>query len=164
MTRGFEKISLEQWVKDFETDIVGKAEDVYDSLIKPKRATAQSAGNDIFSPKAFVLDPNDEIKLPTGFKVYMQPDDLLAIFPRSGLGFKFYARLANSTGIIDADYYNNSDNEGHVWVKIRNEGDKPMHIKKGEAVAQGIFQKYLLVDGDDFIGVQREGGLGSTGI
>lgn len=161
--RGFELISLEQWIKDFETDIIGKAKSIYTELIEPKRATKHSAGYDIFSPKEFILEPNEEIKLPTGFKVYMLPDEFLSIHTRSGLGFKYYARLANVTGIIDADYCNNPDNEGHFWVKIRNEGNKPMHIKKGEAIAQGIFQKYLLADDDSFEnGDDRIGGFGST--
>lgn len=162
--RGFEKISPEQWANDFETDLTnGTIERVYDELQLPKRATKHSAGYDIFSPKAFILDPNDEIKLPTGMKVYMLPDEFLSIHTRSGLGFKYYARLANVTGIIDADYCNNPDNEGHFWVKIRNEGNKPMHIKKGDAIAQAIFQKYLLVDDDNFDeGEDRVGGFGST--
>jgi dUTP pyrophosphatase len=64
---------------------------------------------------------------------------------------------------VDSDYYNNSGNEGHMFAKIRNEGDVPLVVKDGEAIAQAIFQKYLLAD-DDNSDIQRNGGFGSTGI
>lgn len=84
-------------------------------------------------------------------------------FPRSGLGFKFYCRLANTVGVIDSDYYNNPKNEGHMFVKIRNEGTKIMEIKQGEGMCQMIFMPFLLVDGDSFDnGEERKGGFGST--
>ena len=154
-TRGFEKVSQGQWDKDVK---ISNQEIPH----LPQRATAKSAGYDIFSPFSFILYPEDEIKLPTGFKSYMMDDEFLMFVPRSGHGFKYYARLANTIGIVDSDYYNNCDNEGHCWVKIRNEGDKTMSVKEGDAIAQAIFQKYLLVDGDDFDGEERIGGFGST--
>ena len=160
--RGFEKISTPQIEKDIRK--YGWAEFVKKSDIKlPKRATSKSAGYDIFAIRDFKLEPNKEIKLPTGIKAYMQPDEVLKIYPRSSLGFRYYARLANSTGLIDADYYGNEDNEGHIWVKIRNESGEEMAIQKGEAICQAIFQKYLLADGDSFDGNKRKGGIGSTG-
>jgi dUTP pyrophosphatase len=84
------------------------------------------------------------------------------IVPRSGLGFKYYFRLANLVGIIDFDYADNPNNEGHCWIKLRSESSSYLSIDKGEAIAQGIFQKFLLVDGDCFEGAERNGGLGST--
>ena len=158
--RGFEKISFEQW----DDDIFDSNFNAYYDYVKiPKRATAKSAGYDIFSVQGFTLEPDEEVKIPTGIKAYMQPDEVLMIYPRSSLGFKYYARLANSTGLIDADYYNNDDNEGHIWVKLRNESDKVMEIEQGEAICQAVFQKYLLADGDSFDGNKRKGGIGSTG-
>ena len=160
--RGFEKISTPQIEKDISKygwgNLVRKI-----NIKLPKRATSQSAGYDIYAIKEFSLKPDEEIKLPTGIKAYMQPDEVLMIYPRSSLGFKYYARLANSTGLIDADYYNNDDNEGHIWVKLRNESDKVMEIEQGEAICQAVFQKYLLADGDSFDGEGRTGGIGSTG-
>lgn len=149
--RGFEFISEEQQVKDSV-----KPEKL------PKRGTALSAGYDCFSPIDFTLNPGEDIKVPTGIKAYMLNDEYLAALPRSGHGFKFYLRLANTKGIIDADYYNNSGNEGHIWVKIRNEGKEPLTIKVGEGMCQLIFQKYLIIDGDSFSGEERDGGFGST--
>lgn len=163
--RGFEYISEEQFIKDaleiFNISIEA-IKIMYKDLKLPKRATARSAGYDVFSPITFELKPGEEIKLPTGFKVYMQNNEWIGFLPRSGHGFKYYVRLANTMGVGDSDYYNNKGNEGHYFVKIRNEGDKRLRVGKGEAIAQAIFQKYLLVDGDNFEGEERIGGFGST--
>jgi len=164
--RGFEKISKEQWEKD-TLDIISPHVSEWltlECISLPKRATSRSAGYDIFSPFGFILKPNESIKIPTGFKAYMMDDEKLVFHPRSGLGFKYFVRLANTTGVGDSDYYNNEGNEGHYWVKIRNEGDKEVSVEAGDAIAQCIFEKYLLADGDSFIdGKSRIGGLGSTG-
>lgn len=154
--RGFEFISKKQCVKDFDADIDTK-------IILPRRATKLSAGYDCYAPTDIYLEPGQDIKVPTGIKAYMQPGEVLLAFPRSGLGFKYYCRLANTVGIIDADYIQ-SDNEGHIFVKIRNEGEDPMYIKQGEAMCQFIFMPFLLVDGDNYTdGEERNGGFGSTG-
>ena len=160
--RGFERISYEQFKKDFEItdDVFGK--DWYELIKKPCRATALSAGYDCYATTNIILQPGEEIKVGTAIKSYMLPDEVLFAYPRSGHGFKYYIRLANTVGVLDSDYYNNIDNEGHIWIKIRNEGNKTMVIKEGEAFCQLIFQKYLLADGDDFEGKKRDGGLGST--
>ena len=155
ISRGFEMISQRQMNKDFETDIE------YEIKL-PKRSTKESAGYDIFSPVDILLKPNEEIKVPTGLKVHMQKGEVLLIFPRSGLGFKYYTRLANTIGVIDSDYIN-SDNEGHMWVKLRNEGYKDLFINQGDAFCQAIFMPFLLADGDNFEqGEDRNGGFGST--
>ena len=65
------------------------------------------------------------------------------------MGFKYNVRMCNQVGVIDADYYNNKDNEGHIWIKIQNEGDKDYVVKKSDGIIQGIFVKYLLVDNED---------------
>ncbi len=165
--RGFEKVSDEQWEKDFTNTLpnylhlIKNFERENKNLNYPKRATARSAGYDVFSPFEFILNPGDEIKIPTGFKAYMQDNEKLMFHTRSGNGFK-YIRLANCTGIGDSDYYNNEDNEGHYWVKIRNEGETIFKAKVNTAIAQCIFEEYLLADNDDYIGNKRIGGLGST--
>ena len=78
------------------------------------------------------------------------------------MGFKYNVRMCNQVGVIDADYYNNNDNEGHMWIKIQNEGDKDYIVKKGDAMIQGIFMKYLKVDNEEIIENERIGGIGST--
>ena len=68
--------------------------------------------------------------------------------------------MCNQVGIIDSDYYNNTDNEGHIWVALQNEGSKDYIIEKGTAYAQGIFINYLTCN--DEVSVVRSGGIGST--
>lgn len=155
--RGFEKISKQQFDKDFNN-----MNTKYEDIQLPKRATAKSAGYDVYAPFYITLEPNEDITVPTGIKSYMLDDEVLFALPRSGHGFKYYIRLANVQGVIDADYYNNLGNEGHIFIKIRNEGNKIFSVKKGEAFCQFIFQKYLLADDDSFTGKQRQGGIGST--
>lgn len=159
--RGFEKISFDQYVKDVGGERHELAEEYLDIKL-PRRATAKSAGYDIYSPFSFELNPGETIKIPTGIKAYMQDDEVLKIYIRSSLGFKYDVVLSNSTGIIDADYFNNPNNEGHIWIKLINHGDKTLSINKGEAIAQGIFEKYLKVDNDEPVKDERVGGIGST--
>lgn len=166
-TRGFEIISLEQWLNDFCAEGNSKqfATEIYNTLSLPIKSTSNAAGCDLVSPISFELNPNEEIKIPTGLKAYMQENEMLNIYPRSGQGFKFYIRLANTVGIGDDDYYANEGNEGHYWVKLRNEGNKTFKIKKGERFAQVIFVPCLPPDENTYVDEQkkRKGGLGHTG-
>jgi len=159
--RYFKKVSEQQWLACTPTDIQKvKWMDLLNELKLPKRATKFSAGYDFYSPYTFTLEPNEEIKIPTGIRAFMNDDNFLSIYPRSGHGFKYYLRLANTVGIIDADYVN-SKNEGHIFVKIRNEGNKSLTINKGDGLCQGIFLQYLKT-ADDISEESRDGGFGST--
>ena len=130
----------------------------------PKRKTGRSAGYDIEAAADIVLVPHQVVLVPTGIKAYMQPDEYLGIHVRSGISIKNCISCINSQGIIDADYYNNPDNEGHIMVPLINHGAKEFFIAKGTRIAQGIFYKYLTVDGDEAgTGAVRQGGFGSTG-
>lgn len=155
--RKFEKISLEQFKKD--TGLTKKEYELYST---PKRSTKYSAGYDFMSLEDFILKPNEIKLIPTGIKADMNEDEVLMIYIRSSLGFKYNIRMCNQTGIIDKDYYNNKDNEGHIFVKIQNEGDKPKEFKQGENIVQGIFTKFLTIDNEDTIEKERSGGFGST--
>jgi dUTP pyrophosphatase len=157
-TRGFEIISKKQFIKDIED------KNLYNKIKLPKRATKKSSGYDFYSLKDFILEPNEGIKIPTGIKTYMQDNEELMIFVRSSMGFKYNIRLKNQVGKIDADYYNNSDNEGHIWIALINEGHKTWFVTKGEAIAQGSFYNYLLADNDYPILEKRKGGIGSTSL
>ena len=92
----------------------------------------------------------------------MNNDEVLMLFVRSSQGFKYNVRLCNQVGILDGDYYNNESNEGHIWIKIQNQGNKDYFAKSGEAICQGIFTKYLTVDNEEKIKNERKGGFGST--
>lgn len=148
--RKFEKISFEQFKKDVSED-----EELYKSYALPKRETKTSAGYDFFALNDFTLKPNETMKIPTGVKVQMEDDDVLLLVDRSSMGFKYNVRLCNQVGVIDADYYNNKDNEGHMWIRIQNEGDKDFVVKKGEGMCQGLFVKYLTVDDEEFDFIER---------
>ncbi len=158
--RGFEKISFEQFKTDFISEPVVNI--LYEQLKYPQRSTATSAGYDFFALKSIELKPNQEIIVATGMKAYMQQDEWLAILVRSGHGFKYNLRLMNQTGVIDADYYNNPGNEGHIFVALKNEGTKVWRVAAGQAFAQGIFMKYLCVDEDLPVQEERLGGIGSS--
>lgn len=152
MQRYFEKISYDQFKKDISDN-----KELYDSYNIPKRKTKYAAGYDIFLIEDLVINPNEIIKIPTGIKATMLEDEVLFLIIRSGMGFKYNIRLCNQVGIIDKDYYNNLNNEGHIFLKIQNEGKNKVEIKKGESICQGIFMKYLKVDNEieDFI--ERKG-------
>ena len=136
------------------------SQETYANIKLPKRATAKSAGYDFFAPVALTISPNETVTVATGIRALMPDDWCLMIFPRSGLGFKYRLKLNNTVGIIDADY-SDSDNEGHIFIRMTNESDKPLVIEQGKAFAQGIFTRYLLTEDDDVTTV-RNGGLGST--
>ena len=128
----------------------------------PVRKTEKSAGYDIESAADADLLPHQVTIVPTGLKAFMEKDEYLGIFIRSGISIKNGILLVNGTGIIDSDYYNNADNEGHILIAFYNAGDTAFHIAKGTRMAQGIFCKYLLAGDDEAAGV-RTGGIGSTG-
>ncbi len=155
--RKFEKISLEQFKQD-----TGLTEKEYELYHTPKRSTKYSAGYDFMALTDFTINPNEIKLIPTGIKADMNEDEVLMIYIRSSLGFKFNLRMCNQTGIIDKDYYNNQDNEGHIFVKIQNEGNKPKEFKQGENIVQGIFTKFLTVEDEETIEKERSGGFGST--
>jgi dUTP diphosphatase len=152
--RKFEKISKSEFLKD-----VPDAN--YDDIILPKRSTLNSAGYDFYSVISFTLSPGERRVIPTGIKVSMNSNEFLSIYIRSSLGFKWNIRMCNQVGIIDADYYNNSENEGHIFVCLMNEGDKVLEIKKGDRIVQGIFMPFLITDDDKTTNI-RMGGIGST--
>ena len=154
----FEKISYTQFKNDNIDTVCG-----YEQIKLPQRATKSSAGYDIYSVKSFELKPRQSILLPTGIKVQIDFDKAFFILPRSGQGFKYKVQLYNTVGLIDADYYNNEKNEGHIWVKLYNDSPdgETLKIKQGDAICQGVILKYFTVD-DDISNNIRKGGFGST--
>ena len=142
--RKFEKISFEQFKKDIEDN-----KELYDNLRLPSRETKYAAGYDFHAPYDYILKPGDILKIPTGIKCIMEDDDVLLLLDRGSMGFKYNVRFCNQVGVIDKDYYSNPDNEGHIWIRIQNEGNKDYVVNKGDRMCQGISMKYLLVDNDN---------------
>ena len=159
----FEKVSKEQFEKDW-IDTFGAYEPVpYDKIKLPERATAGSAGYDFCTPAAFTLSPGATIKIPTGIRVRIENGWFLGVYPRSGLGFKYRLQMNNTVGVIDSDYYF-SDNEGHIFIKMTNASNegRTLSLNAGDAFAQGIFTPFGITE-DDEVTAERNGGFGSTG-
>ncbi len=149
MTRGFEI------AKGFEDKDINL----------PIRKTRCSAGYDFEAAEDTIIPSFKRGSAPTliktGIKAYMQDDEVLYLYNRSSNPKKKGLILANSVGVVDADYYGNSDNDGHIMFAFYNTRDEDVEIKKGEAIGQGVFMKYLIAD-DDQAGGERTGGFGST--
>lgn len=161
----FEKVSFEQFEKDFVKNFpdVQNVKEIYDSIKLPKRATTGSAGYDFFAPVNLNLEKEKSLLIPTGIRSKIEDGWVLKIYPRSGLGFKHRVQLDNTVGIIDADYYNSS-NEGHIMIKLSCDAHDNGHsvsVEAGDGFAQGIFLPFGITFDDDADGV-RDGGFGST--
>lgn len=130
----------------------------------PKRKTKHAAGYDFEAAEDTIIHPGYDkpTLVKTGIKAYMKEDEVLYIFNRSSNPKKKKLILANSVGVIDGDYYSNEDNDGHIMFAYYNVSDEDVVIKKGEAIGQGVFQKFLKVDGEEEIQNERKGGFGST--
>ncbi len=152
MARYFEKISKERFAKDVKADSV-----LYEEYPLPRRMSKCAAGYDFFALEDYELKPGEIKKIPTGVKVCMEEDEVLLLVVRSSMGFHYNVRACNQVGVIDADYYNNSKNEGHIWFCLQNEGTDSYVMKKGEGFCQGMFVKYLTVDSEESVKEERIG-------
>ena len=170
----FEKVSFEQFKKDWLKNCpINKSawtndeiKEIYNNIKLPGRGTKGSAGYDFYVPVEINIPFNTSKTIPTGIRCNIKEGWFLNLNPRSGQGFKYGIRLANTRGIIDSDYYG-ADNEGHIMVKIVNNEDAVNHdkntftIEKDKAFCQGIFTIYGITEDDD-ADDERTGGFGST--
>ncbi len=131
----------------------------------PVRKTKHSAGYDIEAAEDTIVPAFKPGQKPTlvktGLKAYCEPDEFYMLCNRSSNPGKRGLVMANSVGIIDSDYYENEDNDGHFMFAYYNFFDHDVEIKKGDTIGQAIFMKYLTVDNDNAEGT-RKGGFGST--
>lgn len=130
-------------------------EDIYSEIKQPKRATMYSAGHDMYTPYSVEIPANETVVIYTGLTCNMPNHLVMNIYPRSSMGSKGLM-LCTTVSVVDADY------RGHIWVKVRNLGNEPIAIEKGEAFCQAIFSKYYIAF-DDLVETIRQGGEGSTG-
>lgn len=128
----------------------------------PTRGSKISAGYDFYSPIDIILKPNEKTCIWSDVKAYMQEGEVLLLFVRSSIGIKKGLALSNGTGVIDADYYSNSNNDGNIGIALYNYSDKIVEIKKGERICQGVFVPFLEADNGN-TDKKRIGGIGSTG-
>ena len=173
----FDKVSESQFERDLANNIpiswdvngynVTNADikKFYNDICLPERATIGSAGYDFFAPFDFTLYKGQTIVIPTGVRwISKDPIYFLSLYPRSGIGFKFGLSLANTVGIIDSDYYE-SANEGHIMVKLSNNGihSKDISFKTGDAFCQGVILPFMTTANENFTSKKkRNGGFGST--
>ena len=130
----------------------------------PRRKTKNSAGYDFEAAEDTIIPVGYDkpTLVKTGIKAYMKEDEVLYIYNRSSNPKKKKIILANSVGVIDSDYYENEDNDGHIMFAFFNVSTEDVVIKKGEAIGQGVFQKFLTIDNEELITEERKGGFGST--
>lgn len=129
----------------------------------PERSTAKSAGYDFFVPEDTVCKSHQITLVKTGVKAVFPDDEVLLLFNRSSNPKKKGLIVANGVGVVDADYYNNPDNEGEIGGLFYNTLDEDITLKAGEKIMQGIFVKYNITEDDTAKG-ERKGGFGSTGV
>lgn len=133
----------------------------------PIKATIHSAGVDFIASSDITI-PAFRFKgqatlVPTGVKAFMQKDEYLQIFARSSIPVNLGLIMSNGVGIVDADYYNNPKNEGHIMIEFNNLTNEHITIEKGTRIAQGIFNKVLPVThGVRLKNDTRNSGFGST--
>lgn len=131
----------------------------------PVRKTKFSAGYDFEAAEDTIVPAFKRGQKPTliktGIKAYMEDDEVLLLYNRSSNPGKKGLILANSVGVVDKDYYGNPDNDGHIMFAFYNIKDEDIEIKKGDAIGQGLFQKYFVTD-NDMATNERTGGFGST--
>lgn len=160
-------------------------------MLMPKRGTAASAGYDFVVAEDIVIPPFDVLweklvdeteyrplalaemaaltkrigakptLVSTGVKCEIPSNMYLELSVRSSTPLKHWLIMANSVGIIDADYYNNPDNEGEIFLQMINLSPFPIQLRKGDKIGQGIFKEYKIAADDNARG-SRTGGFGST--
>ena len=165
----FRRVSTSQFVKDLMNKYLMSQEKALrvaaEPVPLPVRATAGSAGYDFFSPVETIIRPGESVTIPTGIKVKLDPGQVLFILPRSSLGMKYRMQLDNSVGVIDSDYFDNQNNEGHILIRVTNASyqERELHITQGMRFAHGIVLNYAIAEDDAPAEQERKGGMGSTG-
>jgi len=149
--RGFEVVAPEYL----------KSHDKTEDVILPLRGTAKSAGYDFFLPEDIEILPQSFVLVWTDVKAYMQPNEVLELYPRSSAGIKNDIMIKNTVGIVDMDYYSNERDDGNIRLYLWNFGDRNRCFNKGDAIAQGIFKPFLESDNCN-TDTKRVGGVGST--
>ena len=169
----FEKVSFEQFKKDYidtflkvennfepSEELIAEIQRAYDTVTIPQRATKGSAGYDIRIPFDYSITPEETLKIPTGIRCKMNNEYVMLIFPRSSLGIKKNMYITNTIPVIDSDY-SEADNEGHIFLCVKNGGEQMLDLKAGDAIVQAVFLPYGIADEEEVL-TSRTGGIGST--
>lgn len=129
----------------------------------PERSTKNAAGYDFFNPEQVTIEPGEIKYVKTGIKSIFPTDYALLLLNRSSNPKKKGLLLANGVGLVDADYYGNSDNDGEIAFAFMNRLSEPVSIEVGEKLGQGMFVKFGVVSDEVEVENERSGGFGSTG-
>ena len=130
----------------------------------PEKGSKRAGGYDFINPEEVTIEPNEIKYVKTGIKAKFPDDTALLLLNRSSNPKKKHLILANGVGLVDADYYNNPDNEGEIAFAFMNISSEPVTIKAGEKLGQGMFIKYQDITGYSSDNVsERVGGFGSSG-
>lgn len=142
-----------------------KVSKIKEDIKLPERSTLNSAGYDFFAIEDIILPAKSITRVMTGVKCELMPDMVLILANRSSNPSKKHLILTNGIGVVDADYYNNSGNEGEIGFEFYNISDEDVTIKKGEKIGQGIILKFIKTENDFILNPYktRTGGYGSTG-
>lgn len=113
-----------------------------------------------------LLGANSKLFKPTmvhtGIKAKMEDDEVLYLYNRSSNPVKLGLVLANGVGVVDADYYGNTGNDGEIMFAFYNLGPLPVTLHVGDKIGQGVFQKFLKSENATVLDEERAGGFGST--
>lgn len=143
-----------------------KVSRIEEDIKLPERSTGKSAGYDFYAFERVEIPPykigDNPILVKTGIKAKMEDNEFLMLVNRSSNPKKKKLVIPNSIGIVDADYFNNLDNEGEIGALFYNLSDETVVIEAGEKLMQGIFMPYGTTIDDNANG-ERSGGFGSTG-
>jgi dUTP pyrophosphatase len=146
--------------RGFEVVIDEKRKFADKNIKLPTRGSSKAAAYDFYSNDTYTIEPNKIAKIWTDVKAYMGDNEVLLLDVRSSMGGKFM--LANTIGVIDADYYSNDSNDGNIGVFLKNISDETLVVNEGDRVAQGMFFTYLVADNGNTDDI-RTGGFGSSG-
>lgn len=135
----------------------------HEEIKLPTRGSKFSAGYDMYLPIDITIKKGETSPIiPLDIKANMKDDEVLFLMIRSSMGIKKGLSLANTTGVIDKDYFENPDNDGNIGIALCNNSSTDIHLEKGERIVQGIFMEYKITDSDE-TKQERMGGFGSTG-
>lgn len=132
-------------------------------VVLPSYAYEGDAGLDLRSNVDIDIAPFERKLIPTGLAVAIPEGFAGFVQPRSGLALKSGLSMANTPGLIDSHY------RGELKVIAVNiDANKPIHISKGERVAQLVIQRVpvvSLMEVDELDETDRgTGGFGSSGV
>lgn len=133
-------------------------EKLHEDAIIPQYQTIGSAGLDLHSIQAAVLEPGKWALVPTGLTITLPKDTEGQVRPRSGLAAKHGITVLNSPGTIDEDY------RGEIKVILYNASDSTFSIEKGDRIAQLVIAPVYKLQGLTLENTRADNGFGSTGL